>query len=402
MAQLTADSQGRISGRFTIPAGIPAGSKSVAFTGSGGAYGEAVFVGQGSLTTQTLRQVTNVTRWYYDPLAQTFALERAVQLAGVDLWFTAKNTEVRVQIREVSSGVPTRTILAEKILTPQSIVASGGGHTRVLFPAPVSLSAGTEYAVVILCDDPDTKLAIAEMGKYDKTRQQWVTSQAYSVGVLLSSSNASSWTPHQDKDLAFRLLEARFDGSVPLEIDMGGVEVKDSTDLLLLALSEIPSSQCRVEYALSLPDGAAQTVAEGQPLRFSAPVSGMVGVRARLTGDALSSPVLYPGAQVLSGKVSQTADYYTRSVVAGGAAKATLIYDAVIPSGASVTPEIQIDGGAWEAMSAAGATPGDDGVVEFRFNHALDGAQLIKVRLTLSGTSLARPVVRDIRLMAVA
>ena len=88
---LTADSQGKVSGEFTVPAGIPAGSKSVSFTGAGGAYGEAVFVGQGNLTTQTLRQVTNVTRWYYDPLAQTFSLEKAVQLAGVDLWFTAKN-----------------------------------------------------------------------------------------------------------------------------------------------------------------------------------------------------------------------------------------------------------------------------------------------------------------------
>ena len=134
MAQLTANDQGVIKGRFTIPPNVPAGSKSVTFTGSGGARGEAVFVGQGNLTTQTLRQVTNVTQWYYDPLAQTFALEKAVQLAGVDLWFTAKNTEVRVQIREVVSGVPSRTIIAEKILAPDDIVVTGGGHTRVLFP----------------------------------------------------------------------------------------------------------------------------------------------------------------------------------------------------------------------------------------------------------------------------
>lgn len=398
MAQLTADSQGRVKGTFKIPAGIPAGSKNVAFTGAGGAYGEAVFVGQGNLTTQTLRQVTNVTRWYYDPLAQTFALERAVQLAGVDLWFTAKNSEVRVQIREVSSGVPGRTILAERSVDPAEIVVGGGGHTRVLFDAPVSLSAGAEYAVVILCDDADTKLSIAEMGKFDKTRQQWVTSQPYTVGVLLSSSNASTWTPHQDKDLAFRLLEAQF--AAPLEVDLGAVAVNKATDILLMALAEIPTAQCRVEYAVALPDGASQTVAEGQPLRLSAPVTGAVGIKARLTGDAASSPVLYPGGQVLSGAVAQTADYYTRSVVAAGATKATLIYDAVVPSGASVTPELQIDGGAWSAMTSAGTTPGDNSIVEFRFGHALDGAQLIKVRLTLSGTSQARPIVRNIRLMA--
>lgn len=402
MAQLTANDQGVIKGRFTIPPNVPAGSKSVAFTGSGGSHGEAVFVGQGNLTTQTLRQVTNVTRWYYDPLAQTFALEKAVQLAGVDLWFTAKNTEVRVQIREVVSGVPSRTIIAEKILAPDDIVVTGGGHTRVLFPAPVSLDAGAEYALVILCDDPDTRLAIAEMGKFDSTRQQWVTSQAYSVGVLLSSSNASTWTPHQEKDLAFRLLEADFGSDADLCVDMGTVPVTEVTDLLLIALAEIPSAQCRTEYELAFPDGSTQTVAQGQALVLSSPLTGAVGVTARLSGEAGASPVLYPGAQLLTGTVGQTADYYTRSVVATNATRASLIYDAVIPSGASVKPEIQIDGGAWEAMTATGTTTGDDGNVEFRFSTPLSGASLIKVRLTLAGTSQARPVVRNIRLLAVS
>ena len=398
MVQLSADSLGKITGKFSIPANIPAGSKAVSFTGKGGGYGEAVFVGQGSLTAQTLRQVTNVTQWYYDPLAQTFALERAVQLAGVDLWFTAKKGEVRVQIREVSSGVPTRTILGEVILTPADIVVGGGGHTRVLFDAPVSLSANAEYAIVVLCDDADTKLAIAEMGKFDKTRQQWVTTQPYTVGVLLSSSNASSWTVHQDKDLAFRVLEAQFTDS--LNLDLGKVDVEGATDLLLLALSEIPSAQCRVEYAVGLPDGTSQTVSEGQPVRLPAPVTGSVAVNARLTGDAKASPVLYPGGQVLSGSVLQTADYYTRSVPAAGATKAMLIYDAIVPSGASVTPELQIDSGAWTAMTVIGTTRGDDGVVEFRHSATLANAQLIKVRLTLAGTTAARPVVRNIRLMA--
>ena len=401
MAQLTANDQGVIKGRFTIPPNVPAGSKSVAFTGSGGSHGEAVFVGQGNLTTQTLRQVTNVTQWYYDPLAQTFALENAVQLAGVDLWFTAKNTEVRVQIREVVSGVPSRTIIAEKILAPDDIVVTGGGHTRVLFPAPVSLDAGAEYALVILCDDPDTRLAIAEMGKFDSTRQQWVTSQAYSVGVLLSSSNASTWTPHQEKDLAFRLLEADFGSDADLCVDMGTVPVTEVTDLLLMALAEIPSAQCRTEYELAFPDGSTQTVAQGQALVLSSPLTGAVGVTARLSGEAGASPVLYPGAQLLTGTVGQTADYYTRSVVATNATRASLIYDAGIPSGASVKPEIQIDGGAWEVMTATGTTTGDDGSVEFRFSTPLSGASLIKVRLTLAGTSQARPVVRNIRLLAV-
>ena len=401
MAQLKADAQGRVRGVFRIPAGVPAGSKSVGFTGGGGSRGEAVFVGQGSLTTQTLRQVTNVTTWYYDPLAQTFSLTRNVQLAGADLWFTARKTQVRVQIREVSNGVPSRTILAERVLEPEDIVVGGGGHTRILFDAPLSLTAGTEYALVVLCDDPVTKLSIAEMGKYDKTRAQWVTAQPYAVGVLLSSSNASTWTPHQDRDLAFRLLEARYRDAAPHTLDMGGVSLSGATDVLLMGLSDIPTAQCRLEYDITLPDGSRQTVAEGQALTLAAPQSGTVAVRATLHGDASASPVLWPGCQLLAGRVGTSGTYCTRAVTARAATSASLIYDAVIPSGASVTPEIQIDGGDWAALDNAGSTRGDDGAVEFRWRKSLSGAQLVRVRLTLRGTSQARPNVRNVRLLAV-
>ena len=51
-------------------------------------------------------------------------------------------------------------------------------------------------------------------------------------------------------------------------------------------------------------------------------------------------------------------------------------------------------------MTVIGTTRGDDGVVEFRHSATLANAQLIKVRLTLAGTTAARPVVRNIRLMA--
>ena len=100
--------------------------------------------------------------------------------------------------------------------------------------------------------------------------------------------------------------------------------------------------------------------------------------------------------------MQQAADYYTRSIPATGAIKAVLIYDALIPSGAGVTPEIQVDSGAWETMDADGATQQGDGLVEYKFKHALSGADLIKVRLTLTGTLSARPMVLNVRLMAVA
>ena len=119
-------------------------------------------------------------------------------------------------------------------------------------------------------------------------------------------------------------------------------------------------------------------------------------------GDAGGSPVLWPGTQVLVGKVAQTADYYTRSIPATAATRAILVYDAKVPSGATVTPQIQIDGGGWETIDADGITQLGDGLVEYRFKRALTGADLVKIKLTLTGNLTARPEVSNIRLMAVA
>lgn len=401
---LTADESGALAGHFIIPPGVPAGAKTVEFKGGeGGSKGSAVFVGQGTLTAQTLRQVQTVTTYWVDPLAQSFVLDSDTQLAGADIWFTARGAGgVRVQIREMSNGVPTRTVLAETIVPADRIVVTGGGHTRILFPAPVALAASTEYALVILCDDADTEVAIAELGKFDTAKQQWVASQPYTIGVLLSSSNASTWTAHQSRDLTFRLLEAVFAEGTNT-IDLGAAEVSTpATDLILLSLAETPTSQTRVEYELGLPSGESLTVAESQPVRLGEALTGALTVKAKLAGDAKGSPVLWPGSQVLAGSVQQAADYYTRSIPATGAIKAVLIYDALMPSGAGVTPEIQVDSGAWEAMEADGATQQGDGLVEYKFKHALSGADLIKVRLTLTGTLSARPMVLNVRLMAVA
>lgn len=78
-----------------------------------------------------------------------------------------------------------------------------------------------------------------------------------------------------------------------------------------------------------------------------------------------------------------------------------LIYDAEIPSGASVIPRIRMDSGAWTELSASANTPQGDGQAEYRFETLLSNVNEIKLQLSLTGTSSARPVVRNIRLMAV-
>lgn len=401
---VTADKNGKASGTFVIPEGVMAGTKQVEIRGvdNGGSRGFAQFTGQGTLVTTTLQNVTTtrITHWWQsvDPLAQTFTLGRAAQLAGIDLWFTAVGSDVRVQLRETVGGAPSRTVLAD-VVVPKAAISTTT-HTRVLFDAPVPVQSGEEYAFVVMCDDATTALAIAELGKMDTITQTWVTSQPYTVGTLLSSSNASTWTAHQDKDLSFRILEAAFAPSTR-EIDMGTVALNAATDLVLAATEETPSAAARIEYDLTLPDKSALRVAAGQITRFAVPVSGNVAVKATLRGTPQNSSVLWPGTQIISGTVAAGGDYFTRSITATDAAKAVLIYDAVVPSGATVTPKIQKDSGEWEALTPDGVINQGDGLAEYRFTCALSGVDLIKAQIALTGTNTARPGVRNIRFMAV-
>lgn len=400
-----ANASGVVTGKFTIPANIPAGSKRVQFTGSSGSRGDAVFVGSGTVTTEVRRMATTetTTRFWQniDPLAQTFTINETCQIAAVDLWFAEKGaTDVLVQIRETSNGFPTQDVLAERRLNPADINTTT--HTRATFREPVQLVANTEYAIVALCDDAVSALRVAELGKWDAANRRLVTSQPYQVGVLLSSSNASTWTAHQDRDMAFRLHKAVFT-QTERTVALGSVAVTGATDLMVLANDDLPSSVTRIEFTLGLPGGQTITVSNGQPVRLDSPVTGNVSVSAKLYGAASGSPILFPGTQLVIGTVGTTGTYVSRAIPAGSNVRLKAIFDALIPAGAAVNVSYKgtDPGDNWVTMPFVGSTPVDDGFYEI--THEITGVTetSVQLRLQLTGTTAARPRVRNLRFMTI-
>lgn len=411
---LFADSNGVVRGKFTIPANIPAGNKNVTFAGAGGQFGQATFSGQGTLEHQLFQQQTDITtsRWQSppvpapvvsgntgrDPLAQTFTMSVNTQVAGVDLWFaTASTTRTNVQIRETTAGFPNQRILAEATIEPDDIIV-GGTATRITFEAPTLLLGGVEYAIVVLCGDAVGALSVAEIGKYDVTASKWITDQPYSVGVLLSSSNASTWTAHQDRDLTFKLLDASYTATTRT-VALGNVAVTAATDLLLMSYAERPDGATDVQYTLTLPDATVITVSDGQPVQLAAEVTGNIAVAAKLTGTNKLSPTLHPGSQLVAGQVATTADYVTRAIPGGSSVKVKAIYEAFIPSGATVTAQYKGPdvGDTWIAIPQIETRTVDDGFTEF--THQITGVNelSVQIKLILTGTTAARPRVRDLR-----
>lgn len=218
---ITANGSGVLSGKFTIPEGLPPGRHRVGFTGAGGSFAEAFYFGE-IITEVAPAPRPRVTR-LIDPLAQTFRLEEGRYITSVDIGVRtigSTSNAITVQIRDVDLGIPTAISLAEGSIPGDELSATG--WTTVELERPLWVPADQEFAIVVLTDDSAHAVAIAQLGKFDIGASRWVTSQPYTIGTLLKSSNASTWTPFQEADMTFRLNAASFTATTRT-VDLGPV-----------------------------------------------------------------------------------------------------------------------------------------------------------------------------------
>ncbi|WP_395460209.1 hypothetical protein [Wolbachia endosymbiont (group B) of Myelois circumvoluta] len=392
---LTANNQGKLKGKVKVPANIPAGTKLVQFYGDKGSYGEATYTGKKTITIEERRRVIAARR--VDPLAQTFTLNESRHIGGLDLWFTNSGKKrVVVQIRETAVGMPSQTVIAESYIEPKDIKIDGTA-TRIEW-LPVFCHAGQEYAIVLLTDDADTAVKIAELGKYDTVNIRWVTSQPYQVGVLLSSSNASTWTPHQNLDLTFRLLAAKF-SEVSHIIDLGKVTANNVSDLIALTNVEKVAFDTNVEFILTDEEGKENFLSDNLPLALRERLSGELTVKANLKGSKEKSPVLYPGLQLVMGNIGEKGDYVTRSITAGANTKITITYDALIPGTADVKAYVQKSVKEWQLVNLTSGKPIGENWVERTHVLTNFNGNETRIKLVLSGTVVYRPKVKNLRVI---
>lgn len=394
---LVADASGRLSGTFTIPPNIPAGTKTVEFRGSGGSVASALFTGQGERIDRELSQIIYFVN-RIDPLAQTFTLDQPVHSTGVELWFTATGaTGAMVQIQEAENGYPTPRVLCSARLVPADI-KTDGTPTAAQW-SPVLLAAGREYAIVVLSDDDTTAVSLAQLGGWDMNALRWVTSQPYQVGVMLSSSNASTWTAHQDQDLTFRLLAADYTETERV-IDLGTVTVADATDLSVQAWAHQPTAAASAVFDISA-TAIAHTVqaAAGQVVQLPSRYSGPVNVKARLRGDAHFAAVLEPGIQLVAGSLQDDGDYITPMLGASGSNTVRVTLEAYLPAGTSLTVQAMADaaGAVWTDVPYLSSSPMTAGVLELTYELQAFDATRLRLRVALHGGFSARPWMANLR-----
>ncbi len=162
-----------------------------------------------------------------DPLAQTFKVEQAdggIFVTDIQLYFKNKpasgNNGVTLEIREVINGVPGPKVVPGGVLhkarTTINVSTTTDGVTSFLptifaFRNPVYLKNETEYCFVPKPENDDIgyDLWISELGENQFGTTNRIDKQP-AAGMLFTSANDRSWTPHQNKDIMFNIRRAVF------------------------------------------------------------------------------------------------------------------------------------------------------------------------------------------------
>ena len=404
-----ANAQGQIQGSFNVPQNVPAGDVLVEFIGEQGSYSAATYFGQGTLVTQRWAAVRTITtvRWRaprrVDPVAQTFYMTESRYVRGVGVQFAEigqTDKPVIAQLREVSAGFPTETVLADGTVAMTAASNAAGSFTRINFNQPVFLNKDQEYAIVLLTDDTTHAVRVAQAGKFDASQNAYVTTQPYNIGVLLTSSNNSTWTAHQDTDLTFELIGCNFTQTEAV-VGLGSFSAVNMTDLLAAAPFYIPSSDASLLIRYTRGNGETYELSPGQAIEFEAQITDTVQVQAILRGTSKVSPVLFPGMNSVVGTLDGTGNYTGREFAVGaGGNTFRLIFDAIVPAGATITP--QYDNGGQTSLTLDSASQLGDGFTEYVYEATgIVGLSATRVYLTMVGTPAARPKVRNIRAVVV-
>lgn len=291
--------------------------------------------------------------------------------------------------------------------------ASVGDYNRFEFP-PTLLWRDQQYAIVLLCNDAIWRVRVGVMGGTDAVTRRRITLQPYTVGVLFSSSNNVSWTIHQDRDLTFRVGGPTYTSSTRT-INFPRLTLTEAADYLaLMCAYELPTADCSVKFAATV----GSTTLDILPNTFNllnppAAIGTQIDITATLTGTELLTPVIEPDYQIFTGLTTSPSIYETRDIEiqarpdnsTTGATRISILYE--YRSRGAATIGCQVYDPVNEQWTTVNADPdawllpmADDWREEqLVLPDFPPTATSTRLRITLTGTALARPELRKLRVV---
>ena len=401
---IRADAQGVAKGKIHIPANtLRAGTREVVLKNDHNSASVNYEIKGITRTDTTTINRTKKTYYIYDPVAETFVLDRDKILTGVSLAFASKpaadgadseghRSTVSVQVRGVSdTGFPNSTIIAEAILQPSDIKTSqtGSVFTDVKFNDPKLLSGGTQYAIVIASDSSQYQVFIATNGSKRLDNKVMLNQQAYADGVFFTSSNSSAWSIDQWSDLTFKVYTAKFStsGSVVFQTiypqnefylddkgnpltDSYGKKIPLNIDKLILMSTYLTPDNTNLKWDYKLvttdqPDNVTVQDVGWQPITNLVSVDLLanareIQLRATFTAKKYMSPILALDDLSLITYLTDTKGTYISRNVDMTTSKFNQLkvqFESSTPTGSTIKPYYSVDGGkSWVELTSKDMT----------------------------------------------
>ena len=367
---IMSDAKGTAKGTFTIPPGIRCGNREVTLKNAN-STSTATYSAHGrKKTTTEIIFKTRVTVNLVDPLAQSFQYDENRTITSVGLHFASKgdrNSNVVVQIRGMGDqGFPNKTVYAETVLNADDIKVSNNAsaETRVYFEDPMMAEAGKEYAIVIITENSDYTMWVGTRTKpkIDKPNEV-ISGNPYVQGVLFSSSNASTWTPHQNSDLKFNVYTAKFNKTATIEFDP--IKKVKGDRIVLMSTYLTPDNtgcswECKIIFDNMSNDVTFdslqwQPIGNYQDIDLSA-VAREVKLKATFDSNKYISPFMTVSDLTFTTFLTQLSGSYIGRAIDMSEAPYNTIrfsYEAFLPKGTKVVPKYSSDNGkTWKTFSS--------------------------------------------------
>lgn len=411
------DAKGTAKGTFTIPPGIRCGNREVTLKNEN-STSATTYSAQGRKKTVTDIIIrTRVTVNLVDPLAQSFQYEENRTISSLGLYFASKGdkqSNVTIQIRGMGDqGYPNKTIYAETVMNADDIKVSNNAsaETRVYFDDPMMAEGGQEYAIVIITENADYTMWVGTRTKpkIDKPNEV-ISGNPYLEGVLFSSSNASTWTPHQNSDLKFGIYTSKFNETATIEFE----PIKDvSADRIVLMSTYLTPDRtgCFWEAKILFDDMASSTTFDQlawQPIGNYQDTELMglgkqVKLKATFYSNRFISPIMSSNDLTFTTFLTELSGSYIGRAIDMSEAPYNTIrfsYEAFLPKGTKVVPKYSADNGkTWKTFTEAPKTKrANNEFVQYTIDEKVKATGTytqLQVRLDLSTeNSFLRPRVR--------
>lgn len=413
-AGLVANAAGVVSGSFFIPANVSAGRKSVTAIGGSGTVCSAVFTGQGTLEIISLQRLTTVERFQVnppvrwvdtaetgngwggdpDPQAQSFVFVGGRHIPSIDLKICAigdSSNPVILEIVTIDNGYPTTEVIAQTELDMTGVLVNQ--IVKMSFDVPTYLPSGQMFAFVVKTTDADHSIAIADRGGFDEANQEWVAGQPYTVGTRFSSSNAVSWTAHQDSDISFTINGAAF-GPLVKRVEVGEYTVSQVSDVIVGSNVFLPTTNTEALYELTFGDETPILVRPNQPFERNDYFTGVLKVALLMSGTANTSPIVGGNVTLILGTIATEGTFISTSFPVGGNKNIEAGVTALLPGNSSVSVAVDATDSNWVDVPQVSVSPISTGFNEHEFK--VDDLTLNpngRMKITITGGPGSRPAI---------